>query len=172
METLAAGMRARAQVVVDQIKATMSQVRAHLPSSPAKVGPLADIHRLKFGETIARSIRAEPMVRAMRIATAATLAAATPVSRRAHRRTPTVTAQSHLPATSTARSVQASRGTGTDHGASTSTGGVSLTYAPTINLSGDAKSAESTFRKMLETHKRDIKRMVDEEVRREGRRKH
>lgn len=76
MDTLAAGMKARAQVVVDQIRATMQQVRDHLPSSPAKTGPLSDIDRLKFGETIARSIRPDPMVRAMRSAAAATRAAA------------------------------------------------------------------------------------------------
>jgi hypothetical protein len=76
MDTLAAGMKARAQVVVDQIRATMQQVRDHLPSSPAKTGPLSDIDRLKFGETIARSIRPAPMVRAMRSAAAATRAAA------------------------------------------------------------------------------------------------
>lgn len=76
MDTLAAGMKARAHVVVDQIKATMQEVRNHLPSSPAKVGPLSDIHKLKFGETIAQSIKPDAMVKAMRHATAATRAAA------------------------------------------------------------------------------------------------
>lgn len=76
METMAAGMRARAAVVVNEIQRMTQMVRDHLPSSPAKVGPLSDIHRLKFGETIAASIRAEPMVRAMRAASAATMAAA------------------------------------------------------------------------------------------------
>jgi hypothetical protein len=76
METMAAGMRARAAVVVNEIQRMAQMVRDHLPSSPAKVGPLSDIHRLKFGETIAASIRAEPMVKAMRAASAATMAAA------------------------------------------------------------------------------------------------
>ncbi len=76
METMAAGMRARAAVVIQEIQRMTQQVRDHLPSSPAKVGPLSDIHRLKFGETIASSIRSEPMVKAMRAASAATLAAA------------------------------------------------------------------------------------------------
>lgn len=170
MDTLAAGMRARAQVVVEQIRATMQQVRNHLPSSPAKVGPLSDIHRLKFGETIAASIKADPMVRAMRAAAAATMAAALPVT--AATAMPSVTAQSALPVAASARSATAA-----GYMASTSGGGggaapINITYSPTIHLSGEAQSAEASFRKMLETHKRDIKRMVDEEMRRESRRKH
>ncbi|WP_321448413.1 tape measure protein [uncultured Cohaesibacter sp.] len=77
METIAAGMRSRASILVNEMRNVTQQLRDHLPSSPAKVGPLSDIHRLKFGETIARSIKPEPMVRAMRNAAAATLAAAT-----------------------------------------------------------------------------------------------
>ena len=167
MDTLAAGMRARAQVVVDQIRATMQQVRNHLPSSPAKVGPLSDIHRLKFGETIAASIKADPMVRAMRTAAAATMMAATPIAAGANAM-PNVTAQSTLPVAKSARSV-----TAVGEAASASSGGKGgqtvINYNPTINLSGDAKSAEGNFKKMLQEHKRDIKRMVDEETRREKR---
>ena len=71
MDTLAAGMRSRAQAAVEEMRNLAQQLRDHLPSSPAKVGPLSDIHRLKFGETIAQSIRPEPVVRAMRGLTAA-----------------------------------------------------------------------------------------------------
>ncbi len=53
MDTMAAGIRARASVVVAEIQKMTQMVRDHLPSSPAKVGPLSDIHRLKFAETIA-----------------------------------------------------------------------------------------------------------------------
>lgn len=192
METLAAGMRARAQVVVAQIKATMQEVRNHLPSSPAKVGPLSDIHKLKFGETIASSIKADPMVKAMRAAAAATMLAAQPAlsypaaadqafgalknaSLAANLPsvavTPSIAAQSTLATPTAARSVVAAK----EARPSASGGGsapVSITYNPTITISGDAKSAEGNFRKMLQEHKRDIKRMVDEEVRRESRRKH
>ena len=170
MDTLAAGMRARAQVVVDQIRATMQQVRNHLPSSPAKVGPLSDIHRLKFGETIAASIKADPMVRAMRTAAAATMMAATPISAGANA-IPNVTAQSTLPMAKSARSVTAA-GEAASASNAGAAGPVSITYSPTITISGDAKSAEGNFKKMLQDHKREIKRMVDDEVRRESRRKH
>ncbi|EFO32503.1 phage tape measure protein [Roseibium sp. TrichSKD4] len=77
IETIAAGMRARAHRLVEEIRNVTQAVRDHLPSSPAKVGPLSDIHRLKFSETMAQSIRPAPLVRAMKRAAAATLAAAT-----------------------------------------------------------------------------------------------
>lgn len=78
MDTLAAGMASRSQAVVNQIRATMQQVRDYLPSSPAKTGPLSDIHKLKFSETIAQSIKPGPMVKAMRAAALATMGVATP----------------------------------------------------------------------------------------------
>lgn len=76
METIAAGMRQRAHLLVQEIQKVTQKLRDHLPSSPAKTGPLSDIHRLKFAETIAQSIKPAPMVKAMRKAAAATLAAA------------------------------------------------------------------------------------------------
>jgi len=75
MDTLAAGIRARAVAVTNEIRKVTQAVRDHLPSSPAKVGPLSDLHRLKFMETIAGSIRPAPLVNAMRAASIAGLAA-------------------------------------------------------------------------------------------------
>jgi TP901 family phage tail tape measure protein len=43
----------------------VQRIREFLPFSPAKRGPLRDIHRLKFVETIAQSIKPEPLMRAM-----------------------------------------------------------------------------------------------------------
>ncbi len=198
MDTLAAGIRARA-------------VRDHLPSSPAKIGPLSDLHRLRFTETIAASIRPEPMVKAMRFATAAALAAAVPLAADINPAlaTPTVHSQVIPPVLEATRHIA---GAATHNelpwqitpqhiapqaviptpplvsrsereepandvrlqprepapGGST----VKINYQPTIHLSGDAQSAENKFREMLEEHRRDIKRMMDEENRRETRRRH
>lgn len=74
---LAAGMRASAHVPVRQTANQNEVIRQHYPESPAKRGPLRNLHRLKWGETIAMGIRAEPMVAAMRRAAAATMAAVT-----------------------------------------------------------------------------------------------
>jgi TP901 family phage tail tape measure protein len=43
----------------------MQGIRDFLPFSPAKVGPLRDIHKLKLMETIAASVKMEPLHRAM-----------------------------------------------------------------------------------------------------------
>jgi hypothetical protein len=74
---LAAGMRASAHVPVRAIESQNQVIREHHPQSPVKRGPLRNLHRLKWGETIAMGMRAEPMVAAMRRATAATMAAVT-----------------------------------------------------------------------------------------------
>ncbi|WP_375590205.1 tape measure protein [Hoeflea alexandrii] len=167
METLAAGMQSRAQVVVDRIRATMQQVRDHLPSSPAKVGPLSDIHRLKFGETIARSIKADPMVRAMRHAAAATMAAAVAT-------VPAHSAGIAVSAGPRSADVAASgpAALAGQAGGSQRGGGAVITYSPTITISGEARSAEASLRAQLEAHSRDIKRIVDEEARRQDRRRY
>lgn len=165
MDTMAAGIKARAQIVVDQIRATMQQVRNHLPSSPAKVGPLSDIHRLKFGETIAKSIRPGPMVKAMSTAAAATMAVAGAA-------VPSSAAVSALPKASQARSANGLTGIGQNGGAvsgNVGSGGVTIHYNPTIHLSGDARSAKDEFVKQLSEHSRHLKRLIDTETRRENR---
>ena len=166
MDTLAAGMRERAQVVVNQIKATMQAVRNHLPSSPAKVGPLSDIHRLKFGETIAASINAEPMIKAMRTATAATMIAATPAVAYAAK-TPAIAAQSIAPSPASARSVQAFANTSKASQEVGKTGPTVINYTANVNVTGDAAKASEDFARQLKEHSRKIKRIIDEEERRE-----
>lgn len=72
VQMIAQGMRAAANHPIEAIKAVVGKVRAFLPFSPAKEGPLSDLHRLKFMETIADSIRPQALV--ARIASAMTLA--------------------------------------------------------------------------------------------------
>ena len=50
---------------VELIKAMVTKIRKFLPFSPAKEGPLRDIHRIRLVETIAESIRVQPVVKAM-----------------------------------------------------------------------------------------------------------
>ena len=169
METLAQGMQSRAQLVVNRIRATMQQVRDHLPSSPAKVGPLSDIHRLKFGETIASSIKAGPMVRAMRNAAAATMAAAVATVPANAQSAGIAVSAGPRPASVAASGPAAQPGPA---GSPQRGGGTVINYKPTLHLSGDAKSAEASLRAQLEAHSRDIKRIVDEEARREARRRY
>jgi hypothetical protein len=160
-------MKSGAHAVTDQIKATMQDVRNHLPSSPAKVGPLSDIHRLKFGETIASSIRAEPMVRAMRNAAAAAMAVAVPVAPAmafANTAIPISAVQSHLPTAAEARSASTPSSIASAGGARIGGGSktVNVTYGDII-LPGAGPEEKETFAEMLREHKREIKELMDEE---------
>ncbi len=83
-ESLYQGMLRKASKPIEMMKSIAQRVRNFLPFSPAKEGPLKDIHRIKLVETIADSMKPAPMVKAMRAATAATMLAVTPVSSLAH----------------------------------------------------------------------------------------
>jgi len=172
MKTLAAGIRQGTGAVIEATRAATQQVRDHLPSSPAKTGPLSDIHRLKFGETIAMSIRGEPMVKAMRIAAAATMAAASPVMSDmaiASTAIPSSAAQSILPRADQARSAGTSSSIAKSGGGrSPSRGGINVTYG-NITITGGTPETQASFKQLLNEHKRDIKRLIDDEEAREDR---
>ena len=73
--SLVEGMKRMAMKPVEVMKSIVQKVRNFLPFSPAKEGPLRDIHRVKIIETIAGAMKPAPMVAAMRTATAATMLA-------------------------------------------------------------------------------------------------
>jgi len=70
------GIKSMAMKPVEAIKGIVQKIRNHLPFSPAKEGPLRDLHRIRIVETIAQTIKPGPMAAAMRRATAATMMAA------------------------------------------------------------------------------------------------
>lgn len=81
METLAAGIRAGSASAVSAVNSTVQQIRDHLPHSPAKTGPLSDLDRVQFSQTLASAIDAgAPRAIAAARAVAAGLAATVPVS--------------------------------------------------------------------------------------------
>ncbi len=81
MQTLASGIRAGAAEAVAAARATVQQIRDHLPHSPAKVGPLSDLDRVQFGQTLAGAIRTgSPVAVAAVQALAASMAGAIPAS--------------------------------------------------------------------------------------------
>lgn len=157
MLSLATGMERGTGKVVEAVANATQKVRDHLPSSPAKTGPLSDIHRLKFGETIAQSINAKPMVAAMRAAAGATMAAATLSSPAfAEARTSEV-AKQYAARTSQSQTTEAP---------------ITINYQPTIQLSGDAQNAEQRFGELLKQHASDIDKIVAEQLRLRSRRNH
>ncbi|AEV36809.1 protein containing Tape measure domain [Pseudovibrio sp. FO-BEG1] len=164
METIAKGMRSRAHLLVEEMRRVTQTLRDHLPSSPAKMGPLSDIHRLKFGETIARSIKPAPMVKAMREAAAATMAAATLSTATV---SPSLAASAPQAIRPPTEAIQALGGSRTG-GASGSGGTISVTYAPQITVGSGASITREEIEEILEDKADELvalihRKMADDE---------
>lgn len=79
MQTLAAGIRAGSAEAVAAVRDTVQKMRDHLPHSPAKVGPLSDLDKVQFAQTLAGAItRGSPRAIMAAQALAAGLAATLP----------------------------------------------------------------------------------------------
>jgi TP901 family phage tail tape measure protein len=74
VSTIADGIMAGASKAVAAMKSVVTSVRAYLPFSPAKEGPLKDLHRVRLVETIADAVRPDSLVARMRSVTAAVAA--------------------------------------------------------------------------------------------------
>ena len=159
MRTLADGIRAGIHHVVDATAEATQAIRDHLPSSPAKVGPLSDIHRLKFGETVAASIRAAPMVAAMETAARATMAAASPGGYELASATSTVTsaaARSVLPTAQEARAAR-SHGPGREQRDRPS---ITVHFGDT-HINGGAPDAQRDLRKAAQNERQKFAQMME-----------
>lgn len=60
------GIKSMIMWPVHMVEKMVQKIRNFLPFSPAKVGPLKDIHKIKLVETIAASINSKPLISAMR----------------------------------------------------------------------------------------------------------
>jgi len=66
VESLWKGIEALAMKPVEAMKNIVQKIRNLLPFSPAKEGPLRDIHRIKFIETITASLNPDPLFTRMK----------------------------------------------------------------------------------------------------------
>ena len=66
IESLWEGIKTVATKPIEEVKNIVQKIRNLLPSSPAKEGPLSDLHRIKFIETIAEAIKPSPLLIAMK----------------------------------------------------------------------------------------------------------
>jgi len=66
VESLWKGIEALAMKPVEAMKNIVQKIRNLLPFSPAKEGPLKDIHRIKLIETIAAGLNADPLFTRMK----------------------------------------------------------------------------------------------------------
>ena len=80
IDMLWAGMKAAAGKLYGGMKEIAAKCRAFWPFSPAKEGPLRDLHRVRIIETIASAVHPEPLVKAMGAAAAAGMLALAPLT--------------------------------------------------------------------------------------------
>jgi TP901 family phage tail tape measure protein len=155
------GMKSMADRPVELIRRVVQRIRDHLPFSPAKEGPLRDIHRIRLVETIAEGVKPAPLVRAMRAATAATFAAAAP-GVASTLNTPRL--QDTI--TSARFEVAAGRAGG---GGTQGTGPlVSVQYAPVYQLPAGAAAAPELLQQLRgldAVHRVELQRLVERAVR-------
>lgn len=131
------GMKSVWAGMVAWFEGGIQKIRDYLPFSPAKRGPLRDIHRLKLVETIAMSIKpnklSEAMQRTTQVAKNVMMnTAASPVSG------------------GSSTVINANR---------SSAGGYNINYSPVINITGGSASDKESFSQMLRKHQDELVRM-------------
>lgn len=65
INTVVEGMKSAANAPVEAMTGVVQSVRNLLPFSPAKAGPLRDLHKVKLVETVASAVNPAPLVNAM-----------------------------------------------------------------------------------------------------------
>lgn len=137
------GMKTLINKPVEAIKNMAKKIRDFLPFSPAKEGALRDIHKIRLVETIADSVKPRPLINAMRTTTAAAMMAASTGM--------------------TPNALQASPAMGGNRGG----GGVTISvhYNPQITIQGAGENSKEDFSKILEKNKKDLVRIITEEMR-------
>lgn len=134
------GIKNKANAAVDAIKDVAKQVRDFFPFSPAKRGPLMDIHKVKIVETIADSVKPAPLVKKMQ-----------------------TTAQLALNAVNKPGGISARPSAG--GGAP-----VSVNFAPQITLSGTATKGDAqNFIQELRKYEPELMRLIKTAMDKQGR---
>lgn len=129
------GIKSVASKPVQAFRSIVQHIRDHLPFSPAKVGPLKDLHRVKMMETLASSMQAAPAIRAMRTALAAAVAMPVIAS----------TGTAGIPLNSAPRAA------------------IYVTYSPTVTIGAGANPAmKSLVEELLAEHKAELLRAIED----------
>lgn len=136
------GIKDMASKPIEAVKNIVKKIRDFLPFSPAKEGPLKDIHRIRLIETISDSIKPAPMINAMRR-----------------------TAQATMVATQAFAQPMVSQSVNNMNSAGNNGGGIHIHYNPVITLGGGGTPSAETmaaFDDVLQKHKKElIKQLQD-----------
>ena len=152
MTSIWEGIKSMASKPVQAVQDVVKKIREFLPFSPAKRGPLMDLHRVKIIETIAQSVKPAPLVKAMQVTTAAAMLAVTPVIAKPIE---------PLKVNST---INSQSGVGSNS--------VSVVYNPSITIASGSNQDKQAFTDLLKQHKDDIARMVEDVNIRNSRKKY
>lgn len=133
------GIKAAARLPITAVEEMVGKMRDMLPFSPAKTGPFRDIHKVKIVETIADSMK--PSVLSNKMAKVVGDARATLNA--------SITGRGPMMPNMTPNAVAG--------------GGSSVSYAPVVTINGGGPTAELNFRKMLDEHRNEIVRLIQQE---------
>lgn len=168
MRTLAAGIRAGAAQAVAAVRETVAQIRDYLPHSPAKVGPLSDLDRVRFGQTLATAIHGgTPHALAAVRLMAAGMLAALPAS-------PSVALAANPPAMAVPAAPQFSESLarGAPGRGSGVSGGAAITVNLTVNASGGGADFIAQLKANLPRVGHELAAVIATELERRERTKH
>lgn len=149
------GIKSMAMKPVEAIKEIVKKIRDMLPFSPAKVGPLRDIHRIRLVETIADSVKPTSLIEKMKSVVGATMNVVAPGAK--------AIAVSFVGGVSPVASPVGARGA--------SSAGVNINYSPTITMAGGSPADQSSFARLLQDHAKMLTNMINEELRKQNRTK-
>jgi TP901 family phage tail tape measure protein len=145
LKTLAKGIASAVMYPVHAIEGVFGKVARFIPQSPAKEGPLRNLHRARIVETIADTITPAPMVNAIRrVAMATAIAAPMMVG----------TAAGFAIASS-----------GRQSAAAAAPVVINVTYAPVINGAG----SPDEWAKAAKAHADELMRIIDDKMQRRAR---
>lgn len=151
VNSLWVGMQSLAHKPIELMRRIAGKLRALLPFSPAKEGPLRDLHRIRIIETIAFGMQPWPMVNAMRRAALLTAAALLPVAGAFN---PALAGAVSLPQIAQLERVGLRR-------SANATAPMSFTYAPVLHIAaGTPAETVSAVRRLLDADRAELERLV------------
>lgn len=150
------GIKSKFNDMVNWFKKGLKKLRDMLPFSPAKEGPLRDIHRVKIVETIAENVKHEPLTRAM-----------TNVTKKVRGAIPK---QTGLAGAGVMMGAGGGMG-GWSGGGRAGGGAITVNFSPNITINGGGPQAKQDFLAMLKQFEPELMRVIQDATARADRKK-
>jgi len=169
IDQLWAGIQSAASKLYAGVASVAAKVRAYWPFSPAKEGPLRDLHRVRIIETIAATVNPAPLVATMRAAAAAGMLALAPLASAQAFAGAGVLPQ--LAAMPMPASQPAPRPVAPLASRQAGSGPVTVHFAPQVTIQGQAgPMAKDDIMAALKAHEHELVRLIQDVMARNARR--